>query len=416
MHGMQLIGTDKMAGQSNSLLVKEGFARDTHASRGKDVHNSSVQVRVCMTAHSPLVQGEAVRGTGIACRKPCMQKARVLERSTSWMTTETMDNCTNNEGAHGTLVCHSLPVVPSMALQAIASQSSGSHALLMDPACHNSSYTKDSYRQEFLVKNGWRIDTDHNVLICLQCTHILNPVKVWEHVMDSHREVQPDHSLQNQLKEACGLQYPLLTFTPAHPLHPVPVIAGLKIQENMQICSACKWGYGCDKGGDASQASRLFRKHVCKKGEDNPEQEFVILLAQRFGQNFSWFAVIMGNVTPPGRTDIWDEYQSRKALGVPCGIVPSIPDDYRVLNQFLQKECWLEHVKGLDASVAAELCLCSVKHVVFGSLPHRVHAFLAKYQGKTNSYFLQQLIGTRPSSEHAKNFPHHHRVVHFDAH
>jgi hypothetical protein len=124
----------------------------------------------------------------------------------------------------------------------------------------------------------------------------------------------------------------------------------------------------------------------------------------------------MGNVALPHCTDIWDEYQSKKALCVPCGIVPLIPDDYRVLNQFLQKEHWLEHVKGLDASVAAKLCSCSVKHVVFGSLPRCMHAFLAKYQGKMNSYFLQWLIRTTPSSEHAKNFPHHHRAVHFDAH
>ena len=155
---------------------------------------------------------------------------------------------------------------------------------------------------------------------------------------------------------------------------------------------------------------------MCKKGEENGERGFSLWPAQKFGQNFSWFAVNAENHPPVPPRDIWQEYQSMKASRAPSASSASIPDDYRVLNQFLQKERWLEHVQGVDGSVAMEICSCPAKDPVFGSLPRRVHAFLAKYQGKSNSYFLQRIIGTRPDAEHGKNYPRHHRAVHYDAH
>jgi hypothetical protein len=122
------------------------------------------------------------------------------------------------------------------------------------------------------------------------------------------------------------------------------------------------------------------------------------------------------NTSPPVPHDIWKEYQAKLASRAPMANVASIPDDYRVLTQFLQKERWLEHVKGLDASVAIELSSFPQNDPIFGSLPRRIHAFLAKYQGRTSNYFLQRLIGTRPSSEHGQNYPRHHGAVNYDAH
>jgi hypothetical protein len=46
----------------------------------------------------------------------------------------------------------------------------------------------------------------------------------------------------------------------------------------------------------------------------------------------------------------------------------SIPDNYRVLDQFLQKEQWLEHVKGLQVPTAIQLVSYSVKDTMFHGL------------------------------------------------
>jgi hypothetical protein len=391
-----------------STSVRQGFARETHASRGKDVRNSAAQGRIVsaagrltinpITAHAP-------RHLGVVPEKLQEQATGGEERSVSRMTTDTMDSIA------GDMVGQARRGASLQQTVSSPIHSTPLHSTTL-PIEHADSRTP---AQKFLEKNGWRVDDDQDVLICLQCRCIMNPEKVREHVMDFHPEVKPDRQLQAQFIAVCGLRYNALTFHPAHPLGPVRVIPGLKLQERVQICSVCKRGFGCDKDRDPRHMSRSFRKHACKRGEENGEREFSVCPAQRFGQNFSWFAVIPDDDQPIPLQDIWHEYQSKQASRTSSNAA-SIPDNYRVLNQFLQKERWLEHVRGLDGSVAIELCSCSTKDAVFGSLPHRVHAFLAKYQAKSNSHFLQRLIGTRPGTEHGQNRPRHHRAVHYDAH
>ena len=384
-----------------STSVRQGFARETQASRAKTVQNSASQGRTSATARRVAPHPVTTQGSGIVQNKTLEKTTGLSERTISRMTTDTMDSSRDDMARHSPQ-----PTVPSP----IHSLLLRSTALPGDPG------NLHTPAQEFLQRNGWRVDINHNVLICLECKSIINPDRVRDHVMSFHREVHPDRQLQAQFTAACGLQYGTLTFNPAHPLDPVPVIEGLKLQKDMQICSVCKRGFGCDKDRDQRQESRSFKKHVCKKGEENGERGFSLWPAQKFGQNFSWFAVNAENHPPVPPRDIWQEYQSMKASRAPSASSASIPDDYRVLNQFLQKERWLEHVQGVDGSVAMEICSCPAKDPVFGSLPRRVHAFLAKYQGKSNSYFLQRIIGTRPDAEHGKNYPRHHRAVHYDAH
>ena len=362
-----------------------GFARDTHTSRGKAVGNSGAVARL-ITHGRHISQG--------------------LERSASRTTTDTMASETGD--------------VVRQAMHCLSLQQTTSTPVLRNTcerttvALHPSD--RRTLSEDFFRRNGWRVDAERGLLICLQCKSIMNPARVREHVMEFHREVKPDRHLQAQFKAACGPQYDMLTSHPAHPLHPVPFISGLKLQECTQICSVCKRGFGGDRDRDVSHESKSFKKHICKKGEEAVERGFSVIPAQRFGQNFSWFAVILDENVGPTPSNVWQEYQTRRASRRSTGTAASIPDDYRVLNQFLRKERWLEHVKGLDASVALELCSCSSKDEVFGSLPRRVHAFLEKYQGRSSSYFLQRLIGIRPGVEHGQNYPRHHRAVDYNAH
>lgn len=371
--------------------LHQGYARDTHASRAKVVANS--------------VPGARRQEQLSVSQRGHIADAGPSQRSASRTTTDTMNSgrvTRSRLSLHGPSVPHtSTPIC--------------------DPTPHPStpvpSAAPRTPADQFLAQNGWRVDSNHNILICLECQQIINPSKVRDHILTSHREVRPDRKLQAQFAEACSLQYPGLTFEPAHPCSPVPFVIGLKTQEKIQLCSICKRGYGVDQDRDAGRMSRSFRKHECRKGVQNPPREFSVCPAQKFGQNFSWFAVVLTDApVPPPPNDLWQGYKVKLVSRAPSANTASIPDDYRVLTQFLQKERWLEHVKGLDASIAIELCSCPTKDPIFGSLPDRVHAFLAKYQGKTTSYFLQRLIGTRPSSEHGNNYPRHHRAVHFDAH
>jgi hypothetical protein len=181
------------------------------------------------------------------------------ERSVSRMTTDTMDSIAGDmvgQARHGI----SLQQTVSSPIHSTPLHSTTppiEHANSRMPA------------QKFLEKNGWRVDDDQDVLICLQCGCIINLEKVREHIMDFHPEVKPDRQLQAQFIAACGLRYNVLTFHPAHPLVPVRVIAGLKLQERVQICSVCKRGFGCDKDRDPLHMSKSFKKHACKKGEEN---------------------------------------------------------------------------------------------------------------------------------------------------
>jgi hypothetical protein len=395
---------------TGSTSVRQGFSRETHASRGKDVRNPAAKGRIVSAAgrltRNPIT-ARATRPLGVVPEKPLEQATGGEERSVSRMTTDTMDSDA------GDMVRQAMRGISLQQTVSSPIHSTPLHSTTL-PIEHVDSRVP---AQKFLEKNGWRVDDDQSVLICLQCGCIINPEKVREHVMDFHPEVKPERHLQARFMAACGVRYNTLTFHPAHPLSPVRVIAGLKLQESMQICSFCNRGFGCDKDRDPRHMSRSFRKHTCKRGEENGDRGFSVCPAQRFGQNFSWFAVIPDGDQPIPLEDIWHEYQSKQASRTsPSSNAASIPDDYRVLNQFLLKERWLEHVRGLDGSVAIELSSCSTKDAVFGSLPHRIHAFLAKYQAKSNSHFLQRLIGIRPGAEHGQNHPRHHRAVNYDAH
>jgi hypothetical protein len=365
--------------------VRPGFTRETHTSRGKAVGNSAGAAGI-VTGVRRLGQGPERSASRATTDTMASDRGDVVRQAMDCLS---LEQTTSTPMHHNSFEITTVPIRPS--------------------DCHTPS-------EDFLRKNGWRVDVERHVLICLQCKSIMNPARVREHVMEFHREVKPDRRLQAQFKAVCGLQYDMLTSHPAHPLHPVPVVCGLKLQEYTQICSVCKRGFGGDRDRDVSHESKSFKKHICKKGEEAVERGFSVVPAQRFGQNFSWFAVILDEKIPSAPRNVWQEYQSRRASRRSSGTAASIPDDYRVLNQFLRKERWLEHVKGLDASVAIELCSCSSKDAVFGSLPRRVHAFLAKYQGRSSSYFLRRLIGIRPGVEHGQNYPRHHRAVDYNAH
>jgi hypothetical protein len=269
---------------------------------------------------------------------------------------------------------------------------------------------------ELLRKFGWRIHSDLGILICLQCSTTLNPNKVRQHVVSDHKELLPPGDLQQQYDEAVQFLYPQMTFPPPHPTQPVPVVPGLVMADVVQICSHCQHGYLPDKGLGANKPSRSFLKHRCPFGRDQADHAYTLSAGQRFNKGLPWFAVTRHITTPATQRNPLAIYQKMQAARPRRNAAVSVPYDYRVISQFLHKERWLEHVKGLRIELAIYLTSCNSKDKIFGTIPKRVHAYLAQYQPLIRSYHLKRLIGTRPTSEHSKSYERHHRAVNYDAH
>jgi hypothetical protein len=74
----------------------------------------------------------------------------------------------------------------------------------------------------------------------------------------------------------------------------------------------------------------------------------------------------------------------------------AVPDNYRVLDQFLQKEGWLAHVEGLDPVKLQALISLSQNDPLVPDLVKHCAAYLHHHQGTLTSYYARRLISTRP--------------------
>jgi hypothetical protein len=270
--------------------------------------------------------------------------------------------------------------------------------------------------QGLLRSYGLAINMEHHIVICRECGFIINPSRVREHIMNAHRHIQPPLDLQKKFNDLLNAR-PRLTYQPPHPKAPIECIPELKRPiPACLICSVCHKGYQVDQK-HPTNLSKPFKQHCCIKGEQvHPNRTFSIHPAQRFGTHLSWFAVCPPQCRIFPTNTPWNNYQAMLSTRPPPSMEISVPENYRILHQFLHKERWLDHVAGLDLSTIRELSGFSAKEKVIGSLQRRIHAYLAVAQGKLKSYVLRRLIGTRPSSEHAHTFQKHHEDVNYDSH
>jgi hypothetical protein len=269
----------------------------------------------------------------------------------------------------------------------------------------------------FVHQNGWIvIDFQRDaVVICLQCKSIFNPAKTSEHVVKYHKDVNPDSCLQAQFNSIVLADYPNLTFSPDHPKTPVPYVRGLDLKTELQFCPICSCGFSKDPGKNITEMLCSFRKHSCGGSNLQLRRTFVVMAGQCFGKTFSWF-VITSIPIPAIPSSLWSLYQAKMAVQPSVSEAVSIPQNYHVLDQFLHKERWLEHVSAVNVSTAMDLVSYSLKDPKFGGLHRRIHAFLAELQSKTRSYSLRRLIGTRLTSEHSHSYQRHHSDVNFETH
>ena len=168
-----------------------------------------------------------------------------------------------------------------------------------------------------------------------------------------------------------------------------------------RICTSCRRGFkGRNPSNPSLAASKAFEKHVCHAGQPNPShREYIESHVQAFEHHLRspFFAVLPPTSTqqPP---DPWTKYLSSINSRPTPAHKMSVPDNYRVLDQFLRKEGWLAHVEGLDPSKIGPLISLSQNDPLVPYLAKHCQSYLHHHQESLTSYYVRRLISTRPRS------------------
>lgn len=192
--------------------------------------------------------------------------------------------------------------------------------------------------------------------------------------------------------------HPTLKYPPIPPQEPVPCIYGLAPPKpDYQICTHCHRGF---KGArsDNTHPSPSFINHNCFGGEPNPsERSFFLSAVQTFTsqRKETNFPVITFTPTPPPAT-IWSSYETRMNSRPPPTELLSVPENYRVLHQFIHKEGWLAHVEGKQPHVLSPLVTIKRDDAQLPGLASHIYAYLEHYQLRLRSYHARRLISIRP--------------------
>jgi hypothetical protein len=256
----------------------------------------------------------------------------------------------------------------------------------------------DTYTNPMLNSNGLIINTLHNTLICMECGCSINHMHVREHFIGRHKAMKPSKDLNASFQRMLAADYPHLVYPPAAPVRPVRVIYGLKPPlDQYLVCSSCHRGY---KKGQSPVAS-AFSKHVCLAGQPNPrDRKGVESMVQTFEQHTRspYFSV---HPTTETVLDVgaWAAYKEDMAKRPPPSTAMAVPDNYRVLEQFLRKEEWVQHIRDVDPRKLKGLIAVDPNDGRLPKLAQHCRAYLQCHQDSLQSYHARRLISTRPSAE-----------------
>jgi hypothetical protein len=255
----------------------------------------------------------------------------------------------------------------------------------------------DTYSNATLDRYGLIINTVHHCLVCVECGCVVDHGKLRTHVMKLHKELNPPKDMDVTMGAMLAECYPKLLYPPKHPTKPVLAIYGLvNAVDGYGVCVRCHKGYKIEEG----KGSNAFSKHVCMEGMVNTAgRTWVVSQVQRFENNTRspYFAVYTEDERLPIELDdSWGKYQEEMAKRPKPSSNMSVPENYRVLDQFLHKEQWLEHVKGFDAEKLTILVAATSNDPDFPKLGGHCEAYLRHHQNTLNSYHARRLISTRP--------------------
>jgi hypothetical protein len=246
------------------------------------------------------------------------------------------------------------------------------------------------------------INALYHLLICMECQECINPDDPRSHFVHKHKDRKLPKDFNETILPILHREDPSLTYTPPCPTEPVDPIFGLqRPKPNYQICGNCHRGFhGCD-AGDNQRRSPSFIAHKCVQKEPNPpHRTFYVSDVQRFGSHPShaWFpvkTVVSGPLASP--PNAWTLYQTRMSSRPEPEARMALPDNYRVLHQFLFKEGWIEHVQNKEIAPLVALTELKPDDPTLPWLNRHIQAHLAFYQSRLRGNYPKRLISTRPS-------------------
>lgn len=249
--------------------------------------------------------------------------------------------------------------------------------------------------EPFLRCTPYIVNRRYMTLICLDCGYCVNPEKALGHLSKHHSEckfnVAKDFALQLSNK------FPDLVANAIHPPAVIEPVFGLAIPAGMfTICSHCRRGYvNLD----------TWRHHDCGRKDIDLEgrPEHFSSLVQTFfrGPKICYFPIqIPALVSDEVSINDFDLFKlGSHDLPVSEDVIEE-PEDYRELNQFLEKEGWIKHVSGNSRS---ELSLLTAppgdEEFIKPSVAREVIAIMTNIQAAIGraGYHVRRLIGKRPT-------------------
>ena len=243
-----------------------------------------------------------------------------------------------------------------------------------------------------LLSTPYIVNSRHQILICVDCKHGVEPQAASSHLRQCHPHCRPSRALVAQLKR----RYPELCSEKKAPNDQEPVFGLAVPLEKYVICVRCQHGY---------KNTASWRSHFCKQPGAilNDQSPYYMSHVQTFFRgNMLRYFPIRTPVSKVHDTGI-DDFQlfQSQYLHSHGGVdlEPVEPEDYRELNQFLAKEGWLAHVAGHPISELYALVTLPRHDDTLSPIASEVLVLMSNVQNviANAGFHVRRLLGRRPS-------------------
>jgi hypothetical protein len=232
------------------------------------------------------------------------------------------------------------------------------------------------------------VNVQYMVLICTDCRCCINPDRALEHLRRDHPHCKVGTAFSEHLNE----RFPGLLSESIQPPETIEAVFGLAIPvDKFVVCTRCRRGY---------INVPTWQRHVCRNadatlGGQRPHFSSHVQTFFR-APRICYFPVELPDSASEGTNgnDFELFTTNFQELAVSDGEIHE--PDYRELNQFLQKEGWINHVSGFSPS---ELSILTEGGKDLKTISRDVTALMSNIQTAigTAGYHVRRLLGKRPA-------------------
>ncbi len=235
------------------------------------------------------------------------------------------------------------------------------------------------------------VNVKYRVLICTDCRYCVNPDRALEHLRRDHPHCKVETTFSKHLNQ----RFPGLLSESIQPPGTIEAVFGLAIPvDKYTVCSRCRRGYI-----DVA----TWQRHVCRSadttlGGERPHFSSHVQTFFRAPRIFYFPVELPDSATDGTHGDDFELFTTNfQELAVSDGEIHK--PDYRELNQFLQKEGWINHVSGFSPSELSLLTGLTKDDEDLKSVSRDVTALMSNIQTAigTAGYHVRRLLGKRPA-------------------